>query len=108
MLRDEEEKLALAERLYELFNIVISCPSCGEKTPGGTFRKNVAGKANLLGERYRRYVCQRSSRTGNSHCGKTLSTAALIDVCCMCEEVGKERVREVQEELEQFRGMYID
>lgn len=104
ILRDEKGKLKLADRLFTLYNAVLRCPACGKISVGGTFRKNVAGKANLQGERYRRYVCVRSDNIGGSRCGRTLSTGKFIELCERSSNVG---VCKVQEALSSLTGNHL-
>lgn len=101
ILRDQKGKLAVAERLFQLYNTVLRCPACQKMSIGGTFRKNVAGKANLQGERYRRYVCVRSDGIGGNRCGRTLSTGKFIQLCKDSLQVG---VTEVESVIRQITG----
>lgn len=103
ILRDEKGKLMLADHLFVLYNGLLECPTCANINLAGTFKKSVAGKSNLLGERYRRYVCIKSELTGNEHCGRTLSTSKYIELCRDSVNVGSAVVHDLEIELSSMK-----
>ena len=75
--RAEDGKRDSAELLHSQLNTRLQCPNCGyNDSKRGAFNKDVAGKADLDGRRYRRFVCR-------SHpcCGRSMSTTDFIDLC---------------------------
>ena len=75
--RAEDGKRDSAELLHSQLNTRLQCPNCGYKdSKRGAFNKDVAGKADLDGRRYRRFVCR-------SHpcCGRSMSTTDFIALC---------------------------
>lgn len=99
-MRDEHGKLLLAEHLFNAYNGILACPGCGNISAKGTFRKSVAGKANKSGERYRRYVCICSDIHGIEHCGRTIGTTKLIELCRLSKQVGSSTVDRMMSQLD--------
>jgi hypothetical protein len=75
--RAEDGKRDSAEMLHAQLNTRLRCPTCNyQDTNRGAFNKDVAGKADADGRRYRRFVCR--SHPG---CGRSISTTDFIKLC---------------------------
>jgi len=75
--RLEDGKRDSAELLHSQMNTTLKCPTCGyHDSKRGAFNKDVAGKADVDGRRYRRFVCR-------SHpcCGRLISATDFIKLC---------------------------
>ncbi|KAG0122689.1 hypothetical protein HOY82DRAFT_544386 [Tuber indicum] len=75
--RGEDGKRDVAELLHAQLNTILRCPNCNyQDSNRGVFNKDVAGKADIDGRRYRRFVCR-----SNLHCGKSMSVTDFIGLC---------------------------
>lgn len=76
-LRLEDGKRLQAENLHALYNRKLKCANCGyANSQHGAFNKDSAGKADINGSRYRRFVC-RSTR----QCGKSIGVTEFLALC---------------------------
>ncbi|KAG0123704.1 hypothetical protein HOY82DRAFT_544101 [Tuber indicum] len=75
--RSEDGNRDMAELLHARMNTILHCPSCGyHDSNRGTFNKDIAGKADKDGRRYRRFICR-----SNVRCGRSLSVTDFIKLC---------------------------
>ena len=75
--RPEDGKRDSAELLHSQMNTTLNCPTCGyHDSQRGAFNKDVAGKADVDGRRYRRFVCR-----SHPSCGRSISATDFIKLC---------------------------
>src|SRR5437868_8843711 len=84
--RGEDGKRDSAELLHARLNTSLRCPNCGfSDSFRGAFVKDVAGKADSDGRRYRRFVCRSQPR-----CGKSISVTDFINLCTSLPPRGRQ------------------
>ena len=88
--RSEDGRRDTAELLHSQQNAFVRCPTCGfGDRQRGAFNKDVAGKADADGRRYRRFVCRSQPR-----CGKSLSVTDFISLCASLPPRGRQRTNQ--------------